>query len=80
MFAAFNYSNASTSINLYDITFNSIEGSPIYLSDFKNKTLVITNTASFCGFTKQFNGLQNIWEKYKNDGLVVIGVPSNDFN
>ena len=75
-----NINSSVSASNLYDITFNSIDGSPIYLSDFKNKTLVVTNTASFCGFTRQFSGLQNIWEKYKKDGLVVIGIPSNDFN
>ena len=80
MFAALNTSSSMSAENLYDLSFNSIDGSQIYLSDFKDKTIVIVNTASFCGFTRQFSGLQNIWEKYKKDGLVVIGIPSNDFN
>ena len=41
--------------------------------------IFVVNTASFCGFTGQFRGIQNIWRRYKNDGLIVIGVPSNDF-
>ena len=80
MIATLNVSHSSTINNFYDISFNSIDGDKIYLSDFKNKTFIITNTASFCGFTRQFVGLQDIWDKYKKDGLVVIGVPSNDFN
>ena len=71
---------SNVNANAYQFSFNSIDGSQIYLSDFKEKTIVIVNTASFCGFTRQFSGLQNIWEKYKKDGLVVIGIPSNDFN
>ena len=80
MFTALNTSSSMSAEDLYDLSFNSIDGSQIYLSDFKDKTIVIVNTASFCGFTRQFSGLQNIWEKYKKDGLVVIGIPSNDFN
>tara|TARA_B100001769_G_scaffold58326_1_gene42675 strand:+ start:284 stop:838 length:555 start_codon:yes stop_codon:yes gene_type:complete len=80
MIATLNVSHSSTINNFYDISFNSIDGDKIYLSDFKNKTFIITNTASFCGFTRQFVGLQDISDKYKKDGLVVIGVPSNDFN
>jgi glutathione peroxidase len=80
MIATFNLSNATDTNNFYDISFNTIDGNKIYLSDFRNKAFVITNTASFCGFTRQFDGFQSIWDKYRNDGLVVIGVPSNDFN
>ena len=80
MIATLNVSHSSTINKFYDISFNSIDGDKIYLSDFKNKTFIITNTASFCGFTRQFVGLQDIWDEYKKDGLVVIGVPSNDFN
>lgn len=63
----------------YDFTFQSIEGDPLPLSNFKGKVLLIVNTASKCGFTPQYEGLQAIWDKYKDRGFVVLGVPSNDF-
>ena len=59
--------------------FVSIEGKPLPLSSFSGKVVLIVNTASKCGFTKQYAGLQELWEKYQNNGLVVLGVPSNDF-
>ena len=80
MFAALQ-TNAKISVEeFYDIKFNSIDGNKISLEDYRDKTFLVVNTASFCGFTRQFTGLQNIWNKYRKDGLVVIGVPSNDFN
>ena len=51
----------------------------INLSDYKGKTLVVVNTASLCGFTYQYDGLQKLYDDYKDQGLVVLGVPSNDF-
>lgn len=63
----------------YDFSFRKIDGGALPLSDFKGKTLLVVNTASKCGFTKQYDGLQDIYDKYKDKGLVVIGVPSNDF-
>ena len=61
-------------------TFKSITGEEsIKLSDFSGKAVLVVNTASRCGFTSQYNGLQSLWEKYKDRGLVVLGVPSNDF-
>jgi glutathione peroxidase len=56
-----------------------IEGKPMPLSAYKGKVLVVVNTASFCGFTKQYTGLQKLHETYESKGLVVVGVPSNDF-
>ena len=80
MFAALQ-TNAKISVEeFYNIKFNSIDGNKISLEDYRDKTFLVVNTASFCGFTRQFTGLQNIWNKYRKDGLVVIGVPSNDFN
>jgi len=64
----------------YDFSFNDLDGSELKLSEFKNKVLVVTNVASRCGFTSQYEDLQIIWEKYEKDGLIVIGVPSNSFN
>jgi len=73
------FNNISSSKDFYTISFNSIEGDKIFLSNYRNKVILVVNTASFCGFTGQFKGIQNIWRKYKSDGLIVIGVPSNDF-
>ena len=64
----------------YDFTIESINGETINLNDYKNKVILVVNTASFCGFTKQYNELQELWDLYKNKGLVVLGVPSNSFN
>jgi len=63
----------------YDFAFTSIEGEPLPLSEFKGKAVMVVNTASFCGFTRQYAGLQEVWERYRDRGLVVLGVPSNDF-
>jgi len=63
----------------YDFQFTSIEGKPMPLSEYRGKELLIVNTASECGFTKQYEGLEKLWQEYKDRGLVVIGVPSNDF-
>ena len=59
--------------------FNSIGGEPFSLADYRGKAVLIVNTASHCGFTRQYAGLQKLWERYRNRGLVVLGVPSNDF-
>ena len=58
----------------------SISGEIIDLKQYKNKAILLVNTASYCGFTKQYEGLQQLWEKYKSNGLIVLGVPSNSFN
>tara|TARA_B100001123_G_C15304894_1_gene1022302 strand:+ start:1752 stop:2333 length:582 start_codon:yes stop_codon:yes gene_type:complete len=63
----------------YDFKFNDLDGSPLNLSEYKNKVIVIVNVASQCGFTSQYEDMQKVWEKYQNKGLVMIGIPSNDF-
>lgn len=63
----------------FEHSFASIDGSTLELSQWRGKALLVVNTASFCGFTKQYEGLQRLWERYEAKGLVVIGVPSNDF-
>lgn len=63
----------------FDFTFQAINGKPLPLSEFRGKVLLIVNTASECGYTPQYEGLQKLWETYRDRGLVVIGVPTNDF-
>lgn len=64
----------------YDFSFHTLVGyHPLPLSDFKGKVLIIVNTASKCGFTPQYASLEKLYEKYKASGLVILGVPSNDF-
>ncbi|MBT2333189.1 glutathione peroxidase [Variovorax paradoxus] len=64
---------------IYDFEANQIDGSNVKLSDFRGKVLLIVNTASQCGFTPQFAGLEELHEKYAGQGLVVLGFPSNQF-
>ena len=64
----------------YDFSIKSITGKIINFNDYKNKVILIVNTASFCGFTKQYEELQELWDLYKEKGLIVLGVPSNSFN
>ena len=80
IFTIFNTVSLANMKTAYDFSFNSIDGGKLDLSDFKGKTLIVTNVASRCGFTNQYNGLQTIWEEYKDKNVVVIGVSSNDFN
>ena len=74
-------SNVSASYDklAYDFNFNDLDGSSLKLSDFKNNVIVVVNVASQCGFTSQYEDMQKIWERYQNKGLIIIGVPSNDF-
>jgi glutathione peroxidase len=65
--------------NAHEFAFTSIEGEPMPLSAFEGKAILIVNTASQCGFTRQYEGLQSLWDRYRERGLVVLGVPSNDF-
>jgi len=66
-------------MNAHQFAFTSIDGTPLPLSDFAGKTILLVNTASECGFTPQYSALQELWQNYRDRGLVVIGVPSNDF-
>ena len=64
---------------IYDFEALSIEGRPAHLSTQRGKVMLIVNTASACGFTPQFAGLEALWEEYRDRGLVVVGFPSNQF-
>ena len=65
--------------SVYDFEALSIDGKPAHLSTQRGKVLLLVNTASQCGFTPQFGGLEALWEKYRGQGLVVLGFPSNQF-
>ena len=64
----------------YDFEIESISGEIIDFNKYKNKVVLVVNTASYCGFTKQYEELQELWDMYKSKGLIVLGVPSNSFN
>jgi glutathione peroxidase len=64
---------------VYDFTLNSIEGQATPLASFKGKVVLLVNVASRCGFTPQYAGLEALYEKYKDRGLVIIGIPANNF-
>jgi glutathione peroxidase len=65
--------------NVYDFTMKSIDGKPVSLSEYHGKVLMLVNVASKCGFTPQYAGLEKLYEKYKDQGLVIVGVPANNF-
>ena len=65
---------------IYDFSIESITGETIDFKEYKNKVILVVNTASYCGFTKQYDELQELWDLYKEKGLIVLGAPSNSFN
>ncbi len=66
-------------MNAYDFTIETIDGKPLPLSQFKGKTVLVVNTASFCAYTPQYEQLEAVWKQRQAQGVVVLGVPSNDF-
>lgn len=65
--------------NVYEFTMNNIDGQPLPMASFKGKVMLIVNVASKCGFTPQYEGLEAVYEKYKDKGLVIVGFPANNF-
>ena len=71
--------SASSVVGAHAFGFTAIEGEPLPLGRYAGRPLLVVNTASMCGFTYQYAALQRLWESYRDRGLVVLGVPSNDF-
>ena len=70
---------AMSRVTAYAFSFAGLTGGQIRLSDYAGKPILIVNTASHCGYTPQYTGLQELWTRYRDRGLLVLGVPSNDF-
>lgn len=79
MFSFLNKTMSDNSKTFFDFKINSINGEELDLSKFYGKTILLVNVASKCGFTKQYNDLQKLYEDFQDKGLVVIGVPTNQF-
>ena len=79
MFTFLNKSNAQDQKSFFNFVINDINEKQIQLSEFDNKVVLLVNVASNCGFTKQYTGLQKLYDDYKEKGLIVLGVPSNQF-
>ena len=79
-FTAINQSFAKTNMSIYNFSFTNIDGKPVNLEDFRGKPLLIVNTASRCGFTPQYEDLQNLFLEYKHTDLTIIATTSNSYN
>ena len=77
MFFFNNLAKAEYEKIFYDLNIESITGEVIDFKEYRNKAVLVVNTASYCGFTNQYEELQELWDNYKSKGLVVLGVPSN---
>ena len=74
-----NNANADYEKIAYDFNFKDLDGSTLNLSEYRGKVIVAINVASQCGFTNQYEDMQQVWEKYRSKGIVILGIPSNDF-
>jgi glutathione peroxidase len=77
--AAFGQAPVMSKVTAFAFSFAGLDGSTIRLSDYAGKPILVVNTASQCGFTPQFTGLQELWTRFHDRGLMIVGVPSNDF-
>ena len=80
MFFFNNLVRAEYEKTFFDLNIESITGEIINFNEYENKVVLVVNTASYCGFTNQYEELQELWDNYKLKGLVVLGIPSNTFN
>jgi len=80
MFFFSNSSSTNYEKIFFDFKIDSITGEVINFSDYTGKVVLLVNTASYCGFTKQYTDLQLLWDTYKSKGLIVLAIPSNSFN
>ena len=65
--------------SVYDYSMKTIDGQPAPLAEYKGKVVMFVNVASYCGYTKQYTGLEALYRKYKDQGFVIVGVPANNF-
>ena len=79
MFSLFQKAQAKYEKIFFDLKINDINNSELNLNQFRGKTVLLVNVASKCGFTKQYGDLETLYNQYKDEGLVVIGIPSNQF-
>ena len=79
MFSLFEKAEAKYDKLFFNLNIKSINGEELNLNQYKNKTILVVNVASKCGFTKQYSGLQTLYEKYQDKGFIIIAIPSNQF-
>ena len=79
MFALASVGLSAQSKSIYDFTMKSIDGQPVSLGAYSGKVVLLVNVASKCGYTPQYKGLEAVYEKYKDRGLVIVGIPANNF-